>query len=384
MLSSVFNYFADAPIWVWLMVPAFPFVLTIIVFFHELGHFLVARWCGVKVVTFSIGFGRELIGFTDRQGTRWKLAPIPLGGYVKFLGDDNAASVPDPAAVAKLPPEDREAAFISKPVGRRAAIVAAGPIANFILAIAIYTAVFAISGRSEISARVDRVTPGSAAEAAGLQQGDMILAVDGSKIAGFTALRRAVAAKPDGPLALLIQRGGQQLTLSLTPKVTEMRDRFGNVTREPILGIAREGGQADVTTTYFTPIEAVGEAFKEVGFLLDATFGYMWRLVAGRASPDQLGGVISVAKMSGQIATLGLVPLINLAAILSVSIGFLNLLPIPILDGGHLLFYAIEKLRGRPLSDRAQEIGYRIGFVMVLMLMFYVSYNDILRLPWFQ
>lgn len=362
------------------VVVGFLFVLTIIVFIHELGHFLVARWCGVAVTTFSIGFGPELFGFNDRKGTRWKIAAIPLGGYVKFLGDENAASVTDQEAIAKLSPEDRKRAFISKPLWQRAAVVAAGPIANFILAIVIYTAVFSVFGRQDIAPRVDSVLPGSVAEAAGIKPGDLVVSINGGPVQTFAALQRVVTISAGDPIDLVIDRSGQQIPLRVVPQLQEQKDRFGNVHRVGVLGISRTASAGDVITTRFSVPEAMVEAGREVWFVIDRTLLYVSRVITGRESADQLGGPLRVAQVSGQVASLGFVPLISLAAFLSVSIGLINLVPIPMLDGGHLLYYALEKLRGRPLSDRAQDIGFRIGFALVIMLMIFAFYNDIIHL----
>lgn len=358
----------------------FLFVLTLVVFFHELGHFLVARWCGVRVKAFSIGFGPELFGFDDRHGTRWKLSAIPLGGYVRFFGDEDAASTPDRDALDAMSEEERRSSFFGKSVWQRAAIVAAGPIANFLLAIVIFAAIFALYGREITSARVDQVVAGSAAEQAGLQSGDVVLAIDGTTIESFNDLQRVVSVNADTPLTVLVERGGQKLTLTATPQRKEVTDRFGNVHRVGQLGISRNGSPADVKVQRFSVPEAVWLGARETWFVVDRTFSYIGGLFAGRESTDELGGMIRVAQVSGQVATLGFVALVNLAAVLSVSIGLLNLFPIPMLDGGHLMFYAVEALRGRPLSARAQDIGFRIGLAAVVMLMIFTTWNDIIHL----
>ncbi|MBB3929039.1 regulator of sigma E protease [Kaistia hirudinis] len=358
----------------------FLFVLTLVVFFHELGHFLVARWCGVRVKAFSIGFGPEIVGFNDRHGTRWKISALPLGGYVRFFGDEDAASTPDRDALEAMSEEERRSSFFGKSVWQRAAIVAAGPIANFLLAIVIFAAIFALYGREITSARVDQVVAGSAAEQAGLQSGDVVLAIDGTTIESFNDLQRVVSVNADTPLTVLVERGGQKLTLTATPQRKEVTDRFGNVHRVGQLGISRNGSAADVKVQRFSVPEAVWLGARETWFVVDRTFSYIGGLFAGRESTDELGGMIRVAQVSGQVATLGFVALVNLAAVLSVSIGLLNLFPIPMLDGGHLMFYAVEALRGRPLSARAQDIGFRIGLAAVVMLMIFTTWNDIIHL----
>ena len=358
----------------------FLFVLTIVVFFHELGHFLVARWCGVRVTAFSVGFGPELFGLNDRHGTRWKLSAIPLGGYVKFAGDENEASAPDNEALAAMSEEERAGAFQTKSVARRAAIVAAGPIANFILAIVIFSVLFGTLGRSDISARVDAVKPDSAAAEAGLAPGDLIVGIDGEPIQTFTDLQRIISFHAGQTLSMAVDRGGERLTLDVTPRREEITDRFGNVQSVGLLGVSRSASAEDVVTRRFGPVEAVGEGVKETWFVVTRTAGYLSRVVTGRESADQLGGPIRVAQISGQVATLGIAALINLTAVLSISIGLLNLLPIPMLDGGHLLFYAAEALRGKPLSERVQEYGFRVGIAIVLFLMVFATWNDMVRL----
>ncbi len=355
----------------------FLFVLTVVVFFHELGHFLVARWCGVAVKVFSIGFGPELFGFNDRTGTRWRLSLIPLGGYVKFLGDENETSQGSHSALAELTPEERSRAFGEQNVAKRAAIVAAGPIANFVLAVAIFTAIFGIFGRETMTPRVDTVVAGSAAESAGFQAGDIIRSIDGTPISNFADLQRIVSVSSNDRLSIVVERDGQDVTLVATPERQEVTDRFGNQHRIGMLGITRNTEAGDITVEHYQLPQAFGMAVEETWFVAERTMSYLGGVVAGRELADQLGGPIRVAEVSAQVATLGFVALVNLAAILSISIGLINLFPVPMLDGGHLLFFAVEALRGKPLSERAQEIGFRIGFVAVLALMIFATGNDI-------
>lgn len=358
----------------------FLFVLTIVVFFHELGHFLVGRWAGVKVLTFSLGFGPELAGFNDRHGTRWKISAIPLGGYVKFFGDETEASTPSAETLAHMTPEERALSFHHKKVGPRAAIVAAGPIANFLLAIAIFACMFTFFGKPNTSARVDKVEANSAAAAAGFQVGDVVTAINGSKIDTFTDMQRIVSGRAGERLTFTVKRGEGTLQLQGTPELREVKDPFGNIQRLGVLGITRQTAAGDVVTERVDPATAVWLGVKETWFVIDRTLAYVSRIFTGRESADQVGGPLRIAQMSGQVATIGLGALIQLAAVLSISIGLLNLFPVPLLDGGHLLFYAIEAARGRPLSERAQEVGFRIGLGLVLMLMVFATYNDILHL----
>jgi len=358
----------------------FLFALTLVVFFHELGHFPVARRCGVRVLVFSIGFGPELFGFNDRHGTRWKLSAIPLGGYVKFFGDENAASVPDQAALAAMSEEERRHSFIHQPVARRAAIVVAGPLANFLLAIAIFAALFMIFGKPSTSPRVDAVQPGSAAEAAGFKPGDMVLTIDGRPIESFPDMQQVVSTSAGETLTFEVDRGGVKVTLKATPTLRESKDRFGNVHRIGVLGITRSPSPDDTHFQPVGPLKAVELGAQRTWFVVDRTLSYIGGVISGREAADQLGGPIRIAQVSGQVASEGLPSLFSLAAVLSVSIGLLNLFPVPLLDGGHLLFYGIEAVRGKPLSERAQEVGFRIGLAIVVMLMIFATYNDLLHL----
>ena len=358
----------------------FLFVLTIVVFFHELGHFLVARWAGVRVLTFSLGFGPELAGFNDRHGTRWKLSAVPLGGYVKFFGDDTEASTPASEALAHMTEEERQGSFHHKKVGPRAAIVAAGPIANFILAIVIFTCLFTFFGKPSTSARVDQIEAGSAAAAAGFQVGDIVIAIDGSKIDSFSDMQRIVGVSAGESMTFTVKRGASTLELHGTPQLREVKDPFGNAHKLGVLGITRKTAAGDVTTERVDPATAMWLGVKETWFVVDRTLAYIGGVFTGREAADQVGGPLRIAQISGQVATIGIAALVHLAAVLSISIGLLNLFPVPLLDGGHLLFYAVEAVRGRPLSERAQEMGFRIGLGLVLMLMVFATYNDILHL----
>lgn len=358
----------------------FLFVLTIVVFFHELGHFLVARWAGVKVLTFSLGFGPELFGFNDRHGTRWKVSAIPLGGYVKFFGDESEASTPSAGALQTMTAEERKVSFHHKKVGPRAAIVAAGPIANFLLAIVIFAALFTFFGKPSQTARVDSIQENSAAATAGFKPGDVVTAINGDTIESFSEMQRIVSTKAGVPLVFTVKRGDEVVKLNGTPQLREIKDSFGNVHRVGILGITRATGPGDTVTKPVNPATAVWLGVKETWFVVDRTVAYIGGIFTGRENADQVGGPIRIAQISGQVATIGLSALIHLAAVLSVSIGLLNLFPVPLLDGGHLLFYAIEAVRGKPLSERSQELGFRVGLALVLMLMLFATYNDILHL----
>ena len=302
----------------------FLFVLTIVVFFHELGHFLVARWAGVKVLTFSLGFGPELAGFNDRHGTRWKISAIPLGGYVKFFGDDSEASTPSSEALASMTEEERAGSFHHKKVASRAAIVAAGPIANFILAIVIFTCLFTFFGKPSTTARVDQVEVGSAAAAAGFQVGDVVTKIDDKSIGSFSDMQRIVGTRAGEQLTFTVKRGDSTLQLRGTPELKEVKDPFGNAHRLGVLGITRKTAAGDVTTERVDPATALWLGVKETWFVIDQTLSYIGNVFTGRASADQIGGPIRIAQISGQVATLGITPLLHLAAVLSISIGLLN------------------------------------------------------------
>lgn len=358
----------------------FLFVLTVVVFFHELGHFAVARWCGVGVRTFSVGFGPELFGATDKHGTRWMLSAIPLGGYVKFAGDENAASVPDNAELAKMSAEEQQEAFHLKPLWQRAAVVVAGPLANFILAIVIFAGVFVTLGERVTVPRIDTVQEGSAAQAAGVEGGDVVVAIDGVPIETFAQVQRIVSFSAERPLAFTLDRAGTLLDLTIVPDRREIDDGFGNMQRVGVIGVVHEADADDVTIIEYGPLEATGRAVEQTGLVITQSLTYIGRILVGQESPDQLSGPVRVAKISGDVATLGFLALLQLTAVISVSIGMVNLFPIPMLDGGHLAFYAAEAVRGKPLSERSQEIGFRIGLAMVMFLMVFATWNDIVNL----
>ncbi len=363
-----------------LYVLPFLFVLTVVVFVHEWGHYKVGRLCGVDVTAFSVGFGKELFGWTDKHGTRWRFAAVPLGGYVKFAGDANAASVPDAAGVASLSAEERSRTLPGATVGRRAAIVAAGPFANFIFAILVFAAVVMVYGRSEIAPRVDKVNVGSAAEKAGLQSGDLILSVDGTAVSNFDAVRRIISINAENTLKILVDRDTAKITLDVTPALVERRNPLG-VERLGVIGVTAASRPEDRRQVDYGPIEALSYGVSESWFIVTRTFDYLGKLISGREKADQLSGIIHIAEVSGHVAsTGGLVSLLTLTAVLSVSIGLMNLFPVPMLDGGHLVFYAYEAITGRPMNERVQEYAFRVGIAMMVMLMVFVTWNDILRI----
>ena len=354
----------------------FVLVLSVVVFFHELGHFLVGRWCGVKVEAFSIGFGKELFAYTDNRGTRWRLALIPLGGYVKFYGDADAASMTDEEISQVMSPEERKISLFGQSLPKRAAIVAAGPIANFILAIVIFTGVMFFFGRGELQPRIADVRAGAPAAVAGFKSGDLVLSIDGKKIRHWGEMQRIVHASAGSLLKFEVLRGKNVVPLAATPERRDIKTRFG-VHRAGLLGVTASNRREDWKVRKF----GIGEAFVagagETWFVLERTTSYIGGLFVGKESIDQISGPIRIAEVSGEVAKISLIALINLAAILSISVGLLNLFPIPPLDGGHLLFFAIEGLKGSPLSQWGQEMGFRVGMAMVLALMVFATFNDI-------
>ena len=351
--------------------------LTIIVFVHELGHFLVARWCGVTVEVFSIGFGREIYGWNDRHGTHWKICWLPLGGYVKFEGDANATSLPQ--AVSENTTVRSPGNFHGKPVWRRAAVVAAGPIANFILAILIFAVVFMLIGIPMIEPRAESVIPGSAAEKAGVKPGDLVTAVDGQKIETFSDLQQAVWTRGGEQLTIVIDRQGTALSLQLVPDIKMEPDGFGGTVKIGLLGIQRAADNENSKVQRLSPVAAVSRGAGETGRIISITFKYLGKLVTGNESSKQIGGAISMAKGAGDAASSGIARFAAYVAFLSVSVGLINLFPIPMLDGGHLVYFAIETVLGKPLGQQAQEWGFRVGLSLVVMLMAFGFWNDLTR-----
>lgn len=363
----------------WLLSYIAPFllVLTIIVFVHEMGHYLVARWNGIAIHTFSVGFGREIVGFTDKLGTRWRLSMIPLGGYVRFLGDMNVASLNDPDALEKFDPQVRPHLFSQKSVWRRIAVVVAGPIANIIFTFVVLYGLLLGYGQYVTEPIIQEVLPNSVAAEAGVQAGDRVLLVDGYSVRSFSDFQRLVSTSPQRQVTILLDRLDREIEILVVPEIAMITDRFGNEHRVGRIGVSRSVSADDVVKFYPDPIEAIFMATEEMVFLVDRTFAFLADFFVGRGDVEQLGGPIKVAQVSGNVATLGLIALINLTALLSLNIGIFNLFPIPMLDGGHLVFYLVEAAKGRPLSQRIQEIGFRFGMAIVFSLMVFTLINDI-------
>jgi regulator of sigma E protease len=360
------------------MALAFLLVLGPLVVIHELGHYLVARLFGVRADAFSVGFGKELFGRTDRRGTRWKLCAIPLGGYVQFAGDANAASMPDPALVGASA-EELQGTFPGAKLWHRALIVVAGPLTNLVLAVAIFFAFNLIYGKIVAAPIIAGFEQGSPAEAAGLKLGDRIVAINGSKIGGFDEIRERILPFPGRTVAVTAQRNGQQITLSMRIAEKVDRDRFGNEARIGRIGIAGTG--ADVVKV------GVGEAAtlsvtQSIGIVKMMVTG-IGQIITGERSVKELGGPIKIAKFSGEQLSLGWPQFVWFAALISINLAFINLLPIPALDGGHLAFYAAEAVRRKPVSLRGQEWAFRTGFALVLAFMVFVTFNDVVSLHLF-
>ncbi|WP_339914486.1 RIP metalloprotease [uncultured Brevundimonas sp.] len=384
----------------------FLLVLTIVVTIHELGHFLVARAFKVKVDRFSIGFGRAVLSRTDRHGIEWRLGWLPLGGYVKFSGDLDSSAVPDQAGLDDLRQEivaeqgagAEKAYFYFKPIWQRALITAAGPFANFVLAITIFTVLFSALGVSVVPARVAEVFPDSAASRAGFQVDDRVIKVGGREISDFRDVGQFVALSSGSPLDFVVLRNGHEITLTATPVRTVRDDPISGPVRVGYLGLGWNPRPGEVAYIHYPPHKALGQAVMQTGDILGTTLTYLGRIVTGKESGDLLSGPLGIAKAAGgvtkraaaattdrglQLANVSLM-LIQFAAIVSIGIGFLNLLPIPVLDGGHLLFYGYEAVARRPVPANVQEVGYRVGLALLVGLMLFATWNDLQKLSLFK
>ena len=351
----------------------FILILSVLVFVHEYGHFWVARRCGVFVETFSIGFGRELFGWHDRRGTRWRVAILPLGGYVRMRGDASEASTPDRAALAHMTAEERARSFPAQPVMNRIAIVAAGPAANILFAIFAMAITFMTVGQPYTPAVVGEVVAESPAESAGLQAGDRFVSLDGEQVHRFEDLQRIVSLHPGEELPAVIERNGETLRLPLTPERIERPDSYGNPQAFGRIGVARTGYE----TVRHDPFTAVVEATHQSWVLTTTIADVIGQILTGTRSASEIGGVARIAHMSGEVTQIGFLAILNFMVLLSINLALINLLPVPMLDGGHLLFYVIEAFRGKPLPEKVQDAGLRIGFGMVIALMVFASWNDL-------
>jgi regulator of sigma E protease len=376
------EFMASIPVYAWASVNfilPFLLVLGIVVFVHEYGHYFVGRLCGAAVRVFSLGVGPEVVGVNDGHGTRWRLSALPLGGYVKFAGDRNATSAPDSAAIAAMTDEERETSLAGQKLPRRAAIVAAGPVANFLFAILVFAGTAYVFGQTKLAPRIESVAVGSAAEQAGIKAGDIVRSIDGEYVDSFQDLSEIIAGRGGQAMAIVIERDGQKVTLAATPVLAWVDTPFGGE-RRGFLGLQASSDPKDFSISFPGFLQALGIGAIKTWDVACKTGQYVAHLASGHETPDKLSGPIRIAQISNVVAASGLVALLNLAALLSVSLGLINLMPVPMLDGGHLLFYAIEAVRGEPLSDKAQEFGLRIGVALVLALMIFVTFNDIWRI----
>ncbi|WP_199556152.1 RIP metalloprotease RseP [Sandaracinobacteroides hominis] len=351
----------------------FALVIGILVFVHEFGHYGVARMFGIKVEAFAVGFGREIVGWTDRHGTRWKLGWIPMGGYAKFAGDANAASQPDHALDATLSAEDRANLFHNRPLWQRSLVVAAGPVINFIFAILIFAIFFMTYGHQITPATIGGVQEGSPAAMAGLRPGDRMVSADGHSLQRFEDITTLVAINPGTPIDLVVERDGQEKTLTVTPKLVSQTDNFGNQYTRGMLGIA----SGELVVVRHGPVQALRWAVIETWSTVRMMWETIVQVATGRRDIQDLGGPVKIAQYSGQSAVLGLPALVSFIALVSINLGFINLLPIPMLDGGHLFLYAIEGVRRRPLNPKIQEWAFMSGFALLMSLMLVLTWNDL-------
>jgi len=355
-----------------LTIAAFLLMLGPLVFFHELGHYFVGRWFGIKADVFSIGFGREIAGWTDKRGTRWKLSVLPLGGYVRFAGDMSPAGLSDPDWL-QLPPEERSRTFQAKPVWQRALVVLAGPFANFLLAFLIIFGFTLTYGQNTTTTEIGSVQPKSAAAQAGLQPGDRITALNGREMAKFEDMVFYIAIRAGQNVHIDFDRRGKKMSRDVVIGTDHTPDEFGNAQNKGLLGV----GPAAMTVAPVGLLEAPGVALRAVGDIVGFTGTTLGQLVSGQRSVKDMAGVVRMAKVSGEQLSLGWVSFVSLAVFISINLGFINLLPIPMLDGGHLLFYAIEAVRRRPVTPAIQEWAYRGGLAAILVLFLVVTFNDL-------
>jgi regulator of sigma E protease len=343
------------------------------VFIHEYGHYIVAKLCGVRIVAFSIGFGKELFGWNDKSGTRWKVSLLPLGGYVKMFGDASAASTPDSGLLEEMNEQDRKAAFHYKPLYKKALIVAAGPAANFLLTIAIFFYFIMSNGLQSIDPVIGKIIPDSPAQTAGLEVGDRITMIDKTKIASFNDITYIISTNLGTPVDLSVDRGEEKLKITLTPKMFEDEDGLGNKITRPLIGIK----SVDIKYQDVGFTRALGESVRRTYMLCESTLKVIGQMATGKRNARDLKGPVGIAQLSGQAAEKGIHTVLWLIAIISANLGLMNLLPIPVLDGGHLLYYGIEALSGRPLAQKMQEYGFRVGFALLAILMAFTLFNDL-------
>ena len=376
----------DASIPFWMYLIGFPLLLGPLITLHELGHYLVGRWFGVEAEAFSVGFGKEIAGWTDSRGTRWKLSALPLGGYVQFKGDMNPASVPVSGSDPDAARDDSPGGFHRAALWKRALIVFAGPATNVLIALAIFASFFALYGQPvaadpERQLTIEAFPEQSPAREAGLEVGDRILAIEGQRMEDFAAVQEAVMLYPGRTLAFTVERDGTERSYPVTVRAEEMEDRFGNSSKIGLVGIQSAG--SDYVYERAGPIAAVGLAVDHSIGVMDMMLTGIAQIFTGERSVQELGGPVKIAKFSGEQLSMGAITFVNFVALISLNLAFINLLPIPALDGGHLAFYAAEAVRRKPVGPRGQELAFRTGMALVLMLMIFVTINDLISLPIF-
>ena len=356
----------------------FLILILVVVFIHEYGHYYFAKKYGVGVTDFSIGFGKELFGWNDKYGTRWKICLLPLGGYVKFFGDRNVFSQSDQEEVLKkYSIEDQKKLFILKPLYQRSLIVFGGPLANFLLAVLIFSSIYMFVGKDFTPAVIDEVQNDSPAEIAGMMKNDVILEIDGVEIKSILDVSKLISLSTREFVEFKVSRYDQELLLKVKPNLINSDDGLGNQIKKRIVGIKLSPFNNEVNHVKLGPVKAIYYSINEVYFVTTSTLKYMGSIIAGSGDSSQLGGPIRIAKITGQVAEFGIVPFLSIMAYISISLGLINLFPIPLLDGGHLMFYAFEKVLGRPLSQKTQENFFRIGMFLLLFLMFFATFNDL-------
>ena len=356
----------------------FLILITIVVFIHEYGHYYFAKKYGVGVTDFSIGFGREIFGWKDKSGTRWKICWIPLGGYVKFFGDRNVFSQAEQQQIInRYNEEDRKKLFILKPLYQRSIIVAAGPLANFALAIIIFTMINMLVGKDMTPAVIDEVQVDSPAYIAGLQKNDKIISIDNKKVESILEVSTFINISTSERIEFTVLRNNQEVSLLVKPNLVEGKDSLGNTVKKRMIGIRLSTLNNEFEKQPLGPSKAIYYSVKEVWFVTVTSLNYVGKMLTGSADSSQLGGPIRIAKITGQVAEYGIIPFLNIMAYISISLGLINLFPIPMLDGGHLMFYFFEKLLGKPLSQKTQEGFFRIGLFLLISLMFFVTFNDL-------
>jgi len=356
----------------------FLILITIVVFIHEYGHYYFAKKYGVGITDFSIGFGKEIFGWNDKSGTRWKICWIPLGGYVKFFGDRNVFSESEQSKIInKYSEEDRKKLFILKPLYQRSIIVAAGPIANYVLAIIIFIVINLIAGKDMTPAVISEVQKDSPAFAAGMKKSDRIISIDNNKVESILEVSTFINTSTKEKIEFLIHRNDQEISILIKPNLVDGKDSLGNSVKKRMIGIKLTPLNNEFNKQPLSPSKAVYYAVKEVWFVSITSLNYVGKMITGSGDTSQLGGPIRIAKITGQVAEYGIIPFFSIMAYISISLGLINLFPIPMLDGGHLMFYLIEKILGKPLNQRTQEGFFRIGLFLLLSLMFFVTFNDL-------